>query len=398
MKIASIVGARPQFIKLAPLDRALRSHQRQRSRSKIDHIIIHTGQHYDDKMNKVFFRELGLPAPDYDLEVRSGPHGLQTGEIMKRAEKVLLLVKPDWTLVYGDTNTTLAGALAAAKMNHRLAHIEAGLRSFDRTMPEETNRILTDHCSHILFCPTQTAVRNLKKEGFNNIVNRGLLATRQGKRSSLFFETPHPWVINVGDLMVDALLLSLSVAQRKSKILEKLQLTPGDYDLATVHRAQNTDEPARLRTLIEVLLETSQVRQVVFPVHPRTKKYLKRLSLWPSGSGRLRLIDPLGYFDMLILERNAARIWTDSGGVQKEAYFLNVPCLTLRETTEWPETVDSGWNILVGSDRENLRERISAAMKHAADRSASPKRSLKIRDYGDGHAAERIVSFLLNHA
>lgn len=398
MKIASIVGARPQFIKLAPLVRAVRARHRLGSRLKIEHIIIHTGQHYDDRMNRIFFEEFGLPDPDYNLGVGSGPHGRQTGEIMKKAEKVLQKERPDWAIVYGDTNSTLAGALAAAKLGQRVAHVEAGLRSYDRRMPEEVNRILTDHCSHILFCPTRRAVQNLEKEGFKNIFAGGRLADMSGKNRSLLAKASFPWVVNVGDIMVDALLHGLAIAQRKSKILKELQLRPGQYDLATIHRAQNTDEQERLKALMEALLEISRIRAVVFPVHPRTRKYLERMELMSAGSGRLHLIDPVSYFDMLILEKNAATIWTDSGGVQKEAYLLKVPCITLRETTEWPETVESGWNRLAGSDPENLQKKLKRALKQTEELRASCRQARKDNVYGTGDAAGRIMACLSDTA
>jgi UDP-GlcNAc3NAcA epimerase len=394
MKIASIVGARPQFIKLAPLVRAVRARDRLLSRVKFEHIIIHTGQHYDFRMNRIFFKELGLPDPDYNLEVGSGFHGWQTGETMKRAEKVLQRERLDWVIVYGDTNSTLAGALAAAKLGQRVAHIEAGLRSYDRRMPEEMNRILTDHCSHLLFCPTRKAVQNLEKEGFKNIFAGGRLAELSGNNRSLSISVRFPWVVNVGDIMYDALLLSLAIAQRKSRILKELQLKPGHYDLATIHRAENTDNKERLKVLMEALLEISRIRAVVFPVHPRTMERLERLELMPAGSERLRLIDPVSYFDMLILEKKAATIWTDSGGVQKEAYLLKVPCITLRDVTEWPETVESGWNRLAGSDPENLQETLKRALKQTEELRASCRQARKHDVYGKGDAARRILSWL----
>jgi UDP-GlcNAc3NAcA epimerase len=395
MKIASIVGARPQFIKLAPLVRAIRTRPRLRSRLKIEHVIIHTGQHYDDRMNKIFFKELGLPDPDYNLGVGSGSHGWQTGEIMKKAEKVLQRERPDWAIVYGDTNSTLAGALAAAKLGLPVAHIEAGLRSYDRRMPEEVNRILTDQCSHILFCPTKRAVQNLKKEGFKNIFAGGRLAEFSGRNRSVSIDRPFPWVVNVGDIMYDALLLSLAIAQRKSRILKELQLKPGHYDLATIHRAQNTDEQERLKALMKTLSEISLIRPVVFPVHPRTRKYLERMELMSAGQERLKLIDPVSYFDMLILEKNSATIWTDSGGVQKEAYLLEVPCITLRDTTEWQETLECGWNFLVGSDPKQIREKVKTAMTQSHALSTSRKKPVKFGAFGRGDAAERIISWLL---
>jgi UDP-GlcNAc3NAcA epimerase len=395
MKIASIVGARPQFIKLAPLVRAIRARDRLPSRVKFEHIIIHTGQHYDFRMNRIFFKELGLPDPDYNLEVGSGSHSWQTGEIMKKVEKVLQKERPDWAIVYGDTNSTLAGALAAAKLGQRVAHIEAGLRSYDRRMPEEVNRVLTDQCSYILFCPTRRAVRNLKKEGFKNIFAGGRLAELSGKNRSFSISVPFPWVVNVGDIMYDGLLIGLAIAQRKSRILKELRLKAGQYDLATIHRAQNTNEPERLKALVEMLSEISRIRSVVFPVHPRTRKYLERMELISAGSGRLRMIGPVSYFDMLILEKNATTIWTDSGGVQKEAYLLEVPCITLRETTEWLETLESGWNFLVGSDPEQIRGKSKAALNKIQALSASRRKPVKFQAYGRGDAASRIISCLL---
>jgi UDP-GlcNAc3NAcA epimerase len=394
MKIASIVGARPQFIKLAPLARTIQDCRHWKTGRQIEHIIIHTGQHYDYVMNEIFFQELGIPGPDYNLEVGSGPHGWQTAEILKKAEKVLQKEKPDWTLVYGDTNSTLAGALAAAKLNLPLAHIEAGLRSHDRRMPEEINRILTDRCSQILFCPTEGAVRNLAKEGFGNIVEKGRRPMSLKKNSSRSFGVPFPWVVNVGDLMNDALLLGLTIARKKSTILEELRLRPGRYYLATIHRAENTDDPERLRSLTKALLETSLVLPVVFPIHPRTKKCLERLSLLPAGSERLKSVNPVSYSDMLILEKNARIILTDSGGVQKEAYLLKVPCITLRDTTEWPETVESGWNRLAGSDPENFRRKLKWALKHCEKCATSRRLAPSSVDYGKGHAAQRILCCL----
>lgn len=394
MKIASIVGARPQFIKLAPLARTIQGRRHSKTGRQIEHIIIHTGQHYDYVMNEIFFKELGIPSPDYNLEVGSGPHGWQTAEVLKKAEKVLRKEKPDWTLVYGDTNSTLAGALAAAKLNLRLAHIEAGLRSYDRRMPEEINRIVTDHCSQILFCPTQGAVGNLAREGFKNIVKGGRWALTLKKNSFFSVDTPFPWVINVGDIMYDALLLSLITAQRKSTILKELRLKPGCYYLATIHRAENTDDPKRLTALTKALLETNLVLPVVFPIHPRTKKYLDRLSLLPAGSEGLKPVSPVSYFDMLILEKNAKIILTDSGGIQKEAYLLKVPCITLRDTTEWPETVESGWNRLAGSDPRNLQSHLIRALRKYEELAASRFRAEKCAVYGKGDAAQQILTCL----
>jgi UDP-GlcNAc3NAcA epimerase len=396
MKIASIVGARPQFIKLAPLVRTLQGRRHSKTGRQVEHIIIHTGQHYDYVMNEIFFKELGIPEPDYNLEVGSGSHGWQTAEILKKAEKVLRKERPDWTLVYGDTNSTLAGALAAAKLNLPLAHIEAGLRSHDRRMPEEINRILTDRCSQILFCPTEGAVRNLAREGYRIIVKKGRWPMSLKKKSSSTFAVPFPWVVNVGDLMNDALLLGLTIARKKSTILEGLRLKPGRYYLATIHRAENTDDPERLSSLTEAFLEIGQLHPVVFPVHPRTKKCLSRLLLLPAGSERLRSVDPVSYSDMLILEKNARTILTDSGGVQKEAYLLKIPCITLRDTTEWPETVASGWNRLAGSNPKTFRRKLRWALKQSEKFETCRRLAPSSVDYGKGRAAQRILCCLAN--
>ena len=317
MKVVSIVGARPQFIKSAPLSRELRQLVRE--------VLVHTGQHYDDSMSGVFFRDLNLLKPDYNLSVGSGSQGQQTGEMLKRIEEVLLKETPDWVLVYGDTNSTLAGALAAAKLHIPVAHIEAGLRSHNRRMPEEINRVMTDHISSLLFCPTEAAVKNLAGEGIIKGVHY------------------------VGDVMYDALLDNFKAAEQTSTVLSRLGLEPKQFILATVHRAENTDDLSRLRRIVEGLVALAESgHRVVFPVHPRTQKQLAKLQ--SNRSSKLVWIDPLSYFDMVLLESSAQVILTDSGGVQKEAYWLRVPCVTLREETEWVETVESGWNRLVGTD------------------------------------------------
>lgn len=318
MKIVTIVGARPQFIKAAAVSRVLRR--------QIREVLVHTGQHYDGNMSQVFFEELEIPPPDFNLGVGSGEHGAQTGAILAAVEKVLQKEKPDRVLVYGDTNSTLAGALAAAKLHVPVAHVEAGLRSFNRRMPEEINRVLTDHVADLLFCPSQTAVDHLAAEGIRTGVHR------------------------VGDVMYEALMHAVRLAERNSRALERLQLAPGAYALATIHRADNTDDPARLGRLVAALQEVARTLPVVFPVHPRTRRRL--LDLAP-GRG-LHLVEPLGYLDMVRLETRAALILTDSGGIQKEAYWLRVPCITLREETEWVETVQQGWNVLAGADPERI--------------------------------------------
>ncbi len=326
MKILSIVGARPQFIKCAPLSRELRKEH--------EEILVHTGQHYDYGLSDIFFEELNIPKPDYNLGIGSGSHGEQTGNMLIEIEKVLLKEKPDIVLVYGDTNSTLAGALAAAKLHVRVAHVEAGLRSFDRTMPEEINRVLTDHVSDLLFCPTQTAVDNLANEGISKGVHL------------------------VGDVMVDALLYNRKVAEEKSRVIEELGLERGKYLVITVHRPSNTDSRENMSNIIDALAEIGET--VVFPVHPRTKKYLKGYGL--DIPENVRLVEPLGYLDMLKLMTGARKILTDSGGMQKEAYMLGVPCITLRENTEWVETLEGGWNVLVGADKNKI---MGAAHKFA---------------------------------
>lgn len=318
MKIVTIVGARPQFVKAAAVSRFLRRHGAE--------VLVHTGQHYDDNMSRVFFEELDIPPPACDLGIGSGGHGAQTGAMLAAIENVLLKEKPDRVLVYGDTNSTLAGALAAAKLHVPVAHVEAGLRSFNRRMPEEINRVLTDHVSDLLFCPGATAVANLAAEG----IRAGV----------------HP----VGDVMHPALMHAAAVARDKSDVLARLGLSAGGYALATVHRAENVDDPERLQRIISALRDVSRQRPVVFPVHPRTRRQLPEL----HAGGGLIPIDPVGYLDMVRLEAGAAVILTDSGGVQKEAYWLRVPCVTLREETEWVETVREGWNVLVGADPDRI--------------------------------------------
>lgn len=324
MKIVTVVGARPQFIKAAVLSREIRK----------DHteVLVHTGQHYDQNMSDIFFEELGIPAPEYNLGIGSGPHGKQTGEMLAAIEEVLLNEKPDWVLVYGDTNSTLAGALAAVKLHISVAHVEAGLRSFNRRMPEETNRVLTDHASDLLLCPTQTAVDNLEKEGVTAGVHL------------------------VGDVMYEALMWA-AAQQKEPSILDTLDLVPGKYLLATVHRAENTDDPERLSGILAAFDQVQET--LVWPVHPRTRQKLQEMGWKPAV--HVKLIEPLGYMDMAQLEKNARMILTDSGGVQKEACWLGVPCITLRDETEWVETVQSGWNRLAGVETDRILQCIHNA-------------------------------------
>lgn len=384
MKITSIVGARPQFIKLAPLVRALRTQPPSKPAKKRSHIIIHTGQHYDFEMNKVFFDQLEIPKPDFNLEVGSGPHGWQTGMMLRRTEDVLIDERPDMVLVFGDTNSTLAGALAATKLHIPVAHVESGLRSHNRRMPEEINRIMTDRCSDILFCPTENAVNNLVKEGVSNILKEGKLVTLDAIES-LTVDQGTPFAVNVGDIMYDSVLLGLEIAETQSNVLDRLRLKPKEYYLATVHRAENTDDRVRLNTILESLQEIGAEHPVIFPVHPRTKKTILAYELLPASSTQFKIIDPVSYFDMLILEKNASKILTDSGGMQKEAYFFAVPCVTLRDETEWVETLEEGYNILTGADKE----RICSAALSPPHFESSPS-----EPFGDGRSAERILHII----
>ena len=318
MKILTVVGARPQFIKAAAVSNVIRKEH--------EEILVHTGQHYDENMSKIFFEELKIPKPDYNLGVGSGGHGKQTGTMLIELEELYLKEKPDMVLVYGDTNSTLAGALCASKLLIPVAHIEAGLRSFNMTMPEEQNRILTDHISKYLFVPTTSAIKNLSNEG----VTSG--------------------VYNVGDVMYDATLNFSKLSKEKSKIMQELNLKQEEFILATIHRAENTNDINKLRNIIEALNESGQ--QIILPLHPRTKKYMDDYNL--SFNKNIKIIDPVGYLEMISLEMNCRKIITDSGGVQKEAFFMNKPCITMRDETEWVETVENGWNIVVGTDKAKI--------------------------------------------
>lgn len=371
-KIVSIVGARPQFIKLAPLARLFND-----SKKVLNHFIIHTGQHYSYNMSAIFFDNLKIPEPKYHLGVGSFSHGKQIGLMLKECENVLIKEKPDLAIVYGDTNSTLAGALAARKRNIPVAHVEAGLRSYNPAMPEELNRILTDHCSTLLFCPTETAVKNLKREGFVKIIG----ATALRVPGSAYH--CRPLIVNVGDIMYDSLLLCLNLAEKKSAVLDILNLQPQNYYLATIHRAENTDDFTRLQNLFEALAEVGREKPVVFPIHPRTRKLLAHVTSKRSIP-YLKIIDPVSYFDMLILEKNAEKILTDSGGVQKEAFLLKVPCITLRNETEWVETLQYRWNLLVGTDKKT----IISALK------CKPQRKNSINVFGKGRAGEKIVDVI----
>lgn len=359
MNVLSVVGARPQFVKAAAVSRVLRA------APGVREVLVHTGQHYDDNMSGVFFEELKIPEPDHHLGVGSGPHGRQTGRMLEALEAVILREAPDWVLVYGDTNSTLAGALAAAKLHVPVAHVEAGLRSFNRRMPEEVNRVLTDHAADLLLVPTETAEGNLRAEG---------VAPARIRR--------------VGDVMYDAALFYAERARVRSRILGELGLSPGGYALATIHRAETTDAPAVLARVIRALCAAGRALPVVLPLHPRTRKALGEAGLLEEAARGLRLVDPVGYLDMIRLEGGARVVLTDSGGVQKEAYFQRVPCITLRGETEWVELVEAGWNRLVPPANPEFEEVLPAIVQEAA----APAHWEPL--YGNGDAAHRILSAL----
>ncbi len=351
MKVVTVVGARPQFIKAAPVSHELRQVAQE--------VLVHTGQHFDANMSDVFFEELGIPKPEYHLGIGGGLHGAMTGAMLTEIERVLMAEQPDWVLVYGDTNSTLAGALAATKLHIPIAHVEAGLRSFNRRMPEEVNRVLTDHAATLLFAPTETAVRHLAAEGITSGVHR------------------------VGDVMYDATLHFRPRAQERVGMLAELGLAPGGYYLATVHRAENTDDPARLAAIFGAFPTLD--KPVVLPLHPRTRKRLEEQRLDSVlAHPNLRIVPPVGYLDMLMLEANAAAVLTDSGGVQKEAYFLGVPCRTLRDETEWDETLAGGWNVLVGADPAALARALSER----------PTSARRLGEFGEGQAARQIAALI----
>jgi UDP-GlcNAc3NAcA epimerase len=359
MKVVTVVGARPQFIKAAALSRAIRDEYA----DKIEEVLIHTGQHYDENMSKVFFDELDIPHPRYNLEVSGGQHGAMTGRMLEGIERVLLEEKPDWLLIYGDTNSTLAGAIAAAKLHIPIAHVEAGLRSFNMHMPEEINRILADRVSSLLFCPTETAVKNLHAEGIRDGVH------------------------NVGDVMYDVALFYRDRARSQSTILVSLGIRQNSFALATCHRAENTDDPKRLAEILSALTEIARELPVVLPLHPRTRKLVGEYGL-SQYLEALIITEPLSFLDMVALEQTARFILTDSGGVQKEAFFYGVPCITMRDETEWVETVDSGWNRLTGASRELI---IAATNEIIVSRPLTDD----IKPYGQGRAASNILATLV---
>jgi UDP-GlcNAc3NAcA epimerase len=349
VKIVSIVGARPQFIKAAAISRLLRERHTE--------ILVHTGQHYDYEMSGIFFDGLDLPRPEVNLGVGSGSHGAQTGAMLKGVEDLLLAERPDYLLIYGDTNSTLAGALSASKLSVPVAHVEAGLRSFNRSMPEEINRVVADHLSNLLLCPSETAAKNLRAEGITDNVHL------------------------VGDVMLDVLNWAKQrLSTKPSEILQRCGLKNGAYLLATVHRSENTDDPERLSHIVNAL---NQLREpIIFPIHPRARKMIADARC--RFENHVRLTDPVGYLDMVALTGSARAVLTDSGGLQKEAYWLGIPCLTMREETEWVETVEVGWNMLVGSDTEKIVKAVGSFV---------PSHS-RPELYGDGFAAAKCVDLL----
>ncbi|HEY9459861.1 MAG TPA: UDP-N-acetylglucosamine 2-epimerase (non-hydrolyzing) [Paralcaligenes sp.] len=357
MKIITVVGARPQFVKVAAISRAIAMDPT----LDLEDILVHTGQHFDAGMSQVFFAELGIAAPKFNLGISGGSHGAMTARMLESIEIVLTREKPHWVLVYGDTNSTLAGALAASKLNIPIAHIEAGLRSFNRRMPEEINRIVTDHLSSLLFCPSNTSVANLGREGLSDNVHL------------------------VGDVMYDMALHFGYQTKAQSATLKRFDLVPKAYVLATCHRAENTDSMHNLAEIISGLAGIAKLKSVIFPIHPRTKAKLREYGL-QDKLGNIKIVEPLSYLEMAALEKNAEVIITDSGGVQKEAFFFRVPCITLRNETEWTETVNDGWNCLVGSDQNQMIQAFINRGKQKRQNTCP---------YGTGNAAKRILDILL---
>lgn len=355
-KIITVIGARPQFVKAAVVSKQLVV-------KDIEEIVIHTGQHFDTNMSKIFFDELGIANPKYNLAVNGGNHGMMTGKMLQGIEEILILEKPDAVLVYGDTNSTLSGALAASKLHIPIAHVEAGLRSFNRMMPEEINRIVTDHISNVLFTPSESSFNQLRNEGI--------------KESSIF---------NVGDVMFDASLYYAELAKTKSAILSRLNLDIKNYILCTIHRAENTDILVVLKNIVLAINEIGRFHKIILPLHPRTRKIIDTLPDVQFDSN-IMLIDPVGYLDMISLEQNSILIITDSGGVQKEAFFFEVPCVTLREETEWIELIQSGWNIICPptSGYKNIQQMVLSRID---------TKGANIKPYGEGSSSKEIVDIL----
>jgi len=351
MKIITILGARPQFIKAGTVSREIAKY------NEIQEVIVHTGQHFDANMSDIFFDEMKIPKPDYNLDINGLGHGAMTGQMLEKIEEVLLKEKPDWVMVYGDTNSTIAGALAASKLHIKVAHVEAGLRSFNMNMPEEVNRILTDRISNILFCPTQSAVDNLEKEGYKTLDIK---------------------IVKNGDVMQDGALFYKDLAVKPDVELAD------NYILSTIHRAENTDDSQRLKAIFEALNEIAKEIQIILPLHPRTKNILKTSNIILSDN--ISIIEPIGYLKMVYLIKNAKMIMTDSGGLQKEAFFFEKPCITLRDETEWVELIQNKFNVLAGADKEKI---IDLYHTYAFNNDFS------IDLYGGGKASESIVKELL---
>lgn len=384
MKLVTIIGARPQIIKAAALSRAIKSHFSDR----IQEVIVHTGQHYDDNMSQVFFDELQIPRPDYNLHVGSASHGVQTARMTEGIEALLLKEQPDFIVLYGDTNSTLAGAVAAAKIHVPIVHIEAGLRSFNKSMPEEINRIVCDHCSTLLFTPTKAGLENLKREGFS--IKEGGPSTGSGTAKPTI---DNPKVYHCGDIMYDNSLHFANIAEEKTDIIQRLELVGKPFILSTIHRDSNTDHPERLGAIFDALIELSKENQIVLPLHPRTAKLLKtnlsneKQSLVFS-SPNIKLIPPVSFLEMIALERHAQLVMTDSGGVQKEAYFFKKPGIILRPETEWVEIVQTGNAILADADESRIME----AWQHFKNNPPTVFPEI----FGDGHAAEFMLDKIIS--
>ena len=377
MKIVTVIGARPQIIKAAALSRAIKQH----FSKEVHEVIVHTGQHYDQNMSQVFFDELGVPQPDYNLGVGSASHGVQTAKMIEGIEVILLKETPDYLVLYGDTNSTLAGAIAASKIHIPIVHIEAGLRSFNKSMPEEINRICCDHCSTLLFSPTATGFKNLVNEGFNPDSRRK-------------FTIDNPGIYHCGDVMYDNSRYFANVADQKSQILDKENLRGTDYILCTIHRDNNTDQPERLNAIFKALLQISESKTVVLPLHPRTAKLLKTnlqedIYNKITGNTKIKILPPASFLDMIVLERHSRMVVTDSGGVQKEAFFFQKPCLILRSETEWKEIVECGAAVITDANQARIME----AFKQFNDN--PPHNYPEI--FGDGHAAEFICKEMLEN-
>ncbi|MBQ2499347.1 MAG: UDP-N-acetylglucosamine 2-epimerase (non-hydrolyzing) [Bacteroidales bacterium] len=377
MKIVTVIGARPQIIKAAALSRAIKEH----FKKEVNEIIVHTGQHYDDNMSQVFFDELGIPQPDYNLGVGSASHGVQTARMIEGIEEILLKEKPDYLVLYGDTNSTLAGAIAASKIHVPIVHIEAGLRSFNKSMPEEINRICCDHCSTLLFSPTATGFKNLIKEGFNP----------DNKRR---FTIDNPGIYHCGDVMYDNSKYFANIADTKSQILDKEGLRGTGYMLCTIHRDNNTDQPERLNAIFKALLKISECKMVVLPLHPRTSKLLNtnlENDLYDkiTNNKNIKILPPASFLDMIVLERHAQMVVTDSGGVQKEAFFFQKPCLILRSETEWKEIVECGAAVITDADENKIIDSFNDFVENP------PHKFPEI--FGDGKAAEFICKEMLEN-